>query len=70
MPYTATTITEHYIQEGEKRGKRIGEKIGEKRGKLTGRLETLQDLHKQKVLSKNKYDQMAGPIRAKLKTFS
>ncbi|MBF0202628.1 MAG: hypothetical protein HQK66_15270 [Desulfamplus sp.] len=80
MSYVATTITEHYIHQGEmigeKRGVEIGEKrgveIGEKRGvkigKIRGKIDMLDNLLKSGMLPPDKYQEMVMPLMEELKT--
>ena len=69
MSMIATTITEHYKNEGIIKGKIEGkiEGINEGiiKGKVEGEISLLEKLFQQAVLTKEQFEQMIAPLRKK-----
>ena len=66
MSYVATTITEHYIHQGQIIGEEIGEKRGEKRGEIKGKIEMLDNFLKSGIIPYEKYQDMLKPLMKEL----
>jgi hypothetical protein len=70
MSFTATTITEHYFNEGEIKGKIEGEIEGEIKGeikgKIIGKIENMEELYRFGILSKEQMEQMIEPLKQQL----
>ena len=64
MSFTATTITEHYLNEG-----RIeGEIKGEIKGKIKGKIENIEELYRFDILSKEQMEKMIEPLKQQLQS--
>ncbi len=61
MSYIATTISEHYKNEGKMEGKIEGKIEGEIKGKIS----LLEALFQQAILTKEQFEQMIDPLRIK-----
>ena len=74
MSFSATTITEHYVNVGWNKGKIEGKiegeiegKIkGEIEGKIKGKIENLEELYRFSFLSKEQMEKMIEPLKAQL----
>jgi flagellar biosynthesis/type III secretory pathway protein FliH len=58
MSFTATTITEHYFNEGKIEG--------EIKGKIEGKIEGIEELYRFGILSKEQMEQMIEPLKQQL----
>jgi predicted AlkP superfamily phosphohydrolase/phosphomutase len=56
MSFTATTITEHYLNEG---------KI---KGKIEGKIENIEELYRFGILSKEQMEKMIEPLKQQLQS--
>ena len=72
MSFTATTITEHYFNEGkiegEIKGKIEGEIEGEIKGKIKGKIENMEELYRFGILSKKQMEKMIAPLKQQLQS--
>jgi len=70
MSFSATTITEHYVNvgriEGEIKGKIEGKIEGEIKGKIKGKIENLEEFYRFGVLSKKQMEKMIEPLKEQL----
>ena len=62
MSLTATTITEHYLNEGKIEGKIEGEI----EGKIKGKIENMEELYRLGILSKELMEKMIEPLKQQL----
>ncbi|MEA1969454.1 MAG: hypothetical protein U9N77_14700, partial [Thermodesulfobacteriota bacterium] len=75
MTFAATTISEHYrneglnkgLIEGEKKGKNEGLIEGEKKGKIKGKIEMLEEMYRAGILKKKQLEKMAASFKQQLK---
>ncbi|MBF0412364.1 MAG: hypothetical protein HQK70_06605 [Desulfamplus sp.] len=72
MTFTATTISEHYINEGRlegiKEGKLEGKLEGIKEGEIKGQIKLLESLLLSGVLTSEKYYEMVAPLKKQLES--
>ncbi|MEI6262417.1 MAG: hypothetical protein WCR46_21270 [Deltaproteobacteria bacterium] len=70
MSFSATTITEHYVNvgwnKGKIEGKIEGEIEGEIKGKIKGKIENLEELYRFSFLSKEQMEKMIEPLKEQL----
>ena len=70
MSFSATTITEHYVNVGWNKGKIEGEIEGEIKGeikgKIKGKIENLEEFYRFGVLSKKQMEKMIEPLKERL----
>jgi len=62
MSFSATTITEHYVNVGWNKGKIEGEI----EGKIKGKIEALEELYRFSLLSKKQMKKMIEPLKEQL----
>ena len=67
MSFVATTITEYIQHESELKGERKGQLEGELKGQLKGKIETLETLYAESILSHEEFEQRVTPLRQELK---
>ena len=74
MTFVATTLTEHLLHEGEKRGRKQGEKYGEERGRkqgeergtIKGAMNTLQEFHDLGIIPTDIYQARMASLKQQL----
>ena len=74
MSFVATTLTEHLLNEGEKRGEKRGEARGEKRGEargekrgtIKGAMNNLQELHALGIVPKDIFQARMASLKQQL----
>ena len=66
MSFSATTITEHYVNVGWNKGKIEGKIEGEIEGKIKGKIEALEELYRFSLLSKKQMKKMIEPLKEQL----
>ena len=66
MSFSATTITEHYVNMGRNEGKIEGKIEGEIEGKIKGKIEALEELYRFSFLSKEQMEKMIEPLEEQL----
>jgi hypothetical protein len=66
MSFSATTISEHYMNEGRIEGETMGEFRGEFRGIIMGKIEMMEELYRFSVLSKEQMEKIIEPLKAQL----
>ena len=66
MSFSATTITEHYVNVGRNEGKIEGKIEGEIEGKIKGKIEALEELYRFSLLSKKQMKKMIEPLKEQL----
>ncbi len=70
MSLVATTITEHYYNEGlivgRIKGREEGRKVGKKVGIIKGEIKSLEKLYQFGVLTEAQYNQFMKPLKEQL----
>ena len=66
MSFSATTISEHYVNDGRIEGETMGEFRGEFRGIIMGKIEMMEELYRFSVLSKEQMEKIIEPLKAQL----
>ncbi len=67
MELVETTISEHIYNRGKAEGKTEGKAEGKAEGLLEGQLAVLENLHRQRILSKAQRNAMMAPLQQQLK---
>ncbi len=66
MGFVATTITEHYINQGKIEGRTEGKIEGKTEGKIEGKIENLEELHKSGIISFDQMQRLIAPLKRQL----